>query len=404
MALSLIGRYNLNLIHTEAPYRPAMGAMDIMIYRRTLTEVRKVIWGVSDVVLANLASITAGDVISVGGVSQVINNHYVTGPAVSGNLSPIFHAVDIDTGIETSNSIAAGNIGLDKISRSNTRTVSCETFGGVAGIRFTDFDVPITSIATRTAGGLSGDGAYRLATIEPILLGGDFYNILETSDVIADPGVWYHGLNVYKESAAGIFSCWHEQRGLYVYLNHGIGGPSFSYTASSTPKPGVWQRDGEGYIYALVEVSGAIYWVRWTETDLPNALYLHQTETSIPGASYGAVTSTFNRASNGSFHINKQFKKAYFAISTSVTNVQRLAHQKLPVTAGYEYTDVDTAKAVITGIWTFPPFVFVAKTGGATYGPQLIKYFDPDLVLQTKSRRSGSEIWELIPEVGQYLL
>lgn len=68
------------------------------------------------------------------------------------------------------------------------------------------------------------------------------------------------------------------------------------------------------------------------------------------------------------------------------------------------FIDVDTGPSAnsITGIWIFPPFVYVAKSSGGTYGAQLVKIYDTELDPR-QSGRKGNELWNIIPEIGRYL-
>lgn len=105
------------------------------------------------------------------------------------------------------------------------------------------------------------------------------------------------------------------------------------------------------------------------------------------------------------FRITEAFSRSHFSAYANVAGQQARIYSSpawpIDIT---DFVALDTGACTITGIWTQPPFVFVTKTSGPTFGNQLIKIYDPALDSIRRSRRSGSEIWELIPEIGQWLM
>jgi hypothetical protein len=92
-----------------------------------------------------------------------------------------------------------------------------------------------------------------------------------------------------------------------------------------------------------------------------------------------------NQSITASFHINSEFLKIYTInplASDDPPYPNNLYHANLPWTNEQieVLPDTNTQNARLTGIWTFPPYVYVSKLAGLTYGNQLLKFYDPDLV------------------------
>lgn len=376
MAFTLEGRYDLPV--GNSPWRPTMPEDGVMIYRKTLTEVRKAVWNVSDALLATLGGVTSGDVITVGGMSASQGKYAILSGFNNGAVTNRVHTVHIDTGAEDFIN-SPGTIAPEKIASSSTRHLIPGTAGAAVGIVGCDFDIPITGQNRFTAGAVNSESPAIAGTIEGIPDGaGNTLNILLTGLTSVVGSVIYFDIYRYLENSSGVFSATRIQGAAFQRLNHGNTGASFSFTGNSSAKPNRILRDGQGKLYALSQLStNETYWHTWDEADLiSGSMSTNQTDLLLSSLTYAGVGTT---VTHGAFHINQYFQKAYFALPTASNDVRRLCHKKLPMTSGFDTYDVDTNGSLITGIWTFPPYVYVAKSAGTTYGPQLIKFYDSEL-------------------------
>lgn len=405
-SLVLIGRYNLN----AEPYRPIMTEPDTLYYRKTLAEIRKVTWGVSDLVFTTLLlGATPGDVISSGG-NMIHQNGALVTTGYAPRCANIINFVDILTLAESSSTNSANFLAPNGVAH------------GPGG-----FIAQLASIAAVAGAGASGDtnppGALSEASVgtgatfshspfnyDPVIIGNSAYwMIMADSTTTVDPGVEYlKGYLMRMNVTTGAVTVSQVDRAVYRWSDHLLGGEVFSFGSGSINKPIIMRTDSAGNVYAITNgAANRQYFNRFSPSDFATgALFNNQTDFLLPQGDY--ISYTLGTAGHSGFHIDKNFNKLYCGVCTAAGNMNRLFNKPLSglttiVGGGAgEYYDVDGGGSVITGIWTFPPLLYVAKTSGAGFGPQLLKFYDTDLVNRRRKRRGG-ELWGIVPEVANYL-
>jgi hypothetical protein len=432
--LTEIARYNL----ADRPECIATYAVERFIYRPTQNSIREVIFGVSDVLKATLVDTTngpriSGDIVSVGSDKYYITSERkkTTGPT---NVFPI-NAVKLSDG-----SITTRHLTLIIISytfagiQRGTSLGLMATFGreddtfGTFGVRETSQTPPLDDIG----------GASTLYDILLPAIGGGTVADFERTNAFefAKP------FNRYPTKDRNDFIRLVARQTTGPYVLRVVGGKAYNDFRPIIPPPeGGFLTYGPLFTNDPVTVldqfrHGLYLGSPWYAIEDTNNFYIfgfhdHNTIAAnrkwfyerISKAGWGNDIFEFAVADFGqnqltppdlptyttdpprcqdAFAFHEPTGFIYFAIGANATR-RIYKSQKWPITLNDSYNlDTTGASGAITGIFLEPPFIYVSKLGGAQ-GNQIIKLYDPDLDTKRKARRSGGEIWALIPELKDYL-
>lgn len=179
----------------------------------------------------------------------------------------------------------------------------------------------------------------------------------------------------------------------------GIYNPVFYGTQDSTFPWGVREWNNYIYLFANGQNAGNGY---------PIILRINKTTGVVETQILDAVTPLVNANAINNFWIDYQFQRIYWSVSGA--NRFRIwgAYLTTWPLDQTDFVDVDTgnlANNSVRGLFTTPPYVYAMKTAGPTFGDQYIRIYDSALDPgRRRSKRRGGEIWELIPEIGDYLI
>jgi hypothetical protein len=428
-----MARHNL----TDKPECIARIGSEHYMYRPTQNSVREVFFGISDSLKATLVDTTTGPRISGDIISASTGEFYVTserkkttGPT---NIFPI-NAVKISDG-----SISVRHF-----------TLTLPNFGHAGVIRAASGNL---AGASGWEDNLAGTEGIRIHTQEPPLsdVGGTntLYDILLPAiggGTVADQEriQWFennHAFNRYPSKDRNDFIRLSARQTTAPYVLRVVGGKAYNDFRPILPPPELAALT-YGPLFANDSVTitdqfrhGQFLGSPWYAIEDLNFFYCfgfhnHNTIAAnrkwfyerIPKAGWGNDIFEFTIASFGqnfivppdnptyatdpprcqdafAFHEPTEF--IYFAIGEKARTTFYKS-KKWPITLN-DGVVVDTtgASGAITGIFIDAPFVYISKLGGAQ-GHQIIMFYDPDLDEKRKARRSGSEIWALIPEIKDY--
>lgn len=111
-----------------------------------------------------------------------------------------------------------------------------------------------------------------------------------------------------------------------------------------------------------------------------------------------------------SIDASEEFGRLYFSVSTGAgpqSNGFRLFSSPMRADGSIDVLntiDVDTGGAPtnsITGVFVVPPFIYVTKAAGPSFGAQIVQIHDSEL--EKKKGHRGTELWATMPEIGRYL-
>ncbi len=383
MALTLLGRHNLG----GAPYDPAMQDEGVLIYRSSSTDVRKAVYGSSDVALGTVLNPgTRG--LPYFGSAEIFGDYYYPPFRQDPYANPFISAIHTTTGVLTEFSTGLANWGSYQmrahVFRNSGKTAQFSLASG-AGNNCSDIWGNTPPIAAIFVPGNSptGDMTNSMpATTPSIIAGGNELVLIFEDRVTVDATISYHQAYMYSWNGANI-AFTQIPRFSYVYFNKGNTGPTMSPVDSGWPSR-MMVADDKLWFFQKRSDSTSIWITQMNMADLPNTGYANQTWTLT---NIGVGTIGTSNPAVMAFHIDQAFKKIYTinplaASSGSFPRPNDIYDAFLPWTSPQQTVLPDpgnTTNALITGIWSFPPYVYVTKLAGVTYGNQLLKFYDPDL-------------------------
>jgi hypothetical protein len=417
--LTLMGRYDLS----DVPFRPVMPEQDLLFYHTKplgVNTLRKAIFGVSDNAFTTLDPQTLTDFGYAEQGGMITKGEYLfnIGSDAAGTQQQRLYCINRGTGAVTWADTPTNTIALYGPSIVPSGVAVLGQQGVLAGdfvssaaqfyrspypaVAFSVVNMPTTSppISPMYQG-----------TIDPIMIGGNAYHIQisATYTGVPLPHNLYNRLFVYKETPGGVRTISEVLPGIFRCVSHGPSDLTELNIGFNPGTPTRMQTDSQNNIYMITKnyFPGVPYMIKWAGNDLPGPLTAHQQEYLIPGGTTTATSGCIH-----AFHIDKSFNKMYYAVATGGAGTQGfvLQHCVLP----YDPADVKTfntdsatllGTTGVTGIWTFPPYVYVTKGPGTAapfYGNQLLKFYDPDLDPKPRSKRRGGELWDIVPEVAPY--
>lgn len=406
MTISLVGRWNLG----GAPYDPAMKDEGVLIYRPSAATVRKAVYQVSDAALGTVTN-PGARALPYFGTAEIFGDYYY--PPFRQNPyanPPWLTAIHTTTGAETQFATGALNWGSYQM-----RTMIFETAGKVAqqslvtgaGNNASSMwgDTPPTANTFTAGNAASGDMSSLLpAVTRSFQMGGSESVLYMGERVTIDAGpVHYHEAYWYLWNGAAV-TLTMIPRFLYVYVNKGAGGTSWSKVTN--PARMIVHDNKIWYLRKRSDTNSI--WVGSVNlANMPNSGY---TSEVLTVTTVGVGTIGTNTPWTAAMHIDPTYGRIYMvdplaATSGGFPRPNDLHAATLPWTNPTSWVSPDaggTTNALITGIWTFPPYVYITKVAGNTFGNQLIKLYDSELGPRRSRRRRGGEFWGIVPEVSTY--
>lgn len=169
-----------------------------------------------------------------------------------------------------------------------------------------------------------------------------------------------------------------------------------SYTTQGSGLPwGVYEYQGYLYTFALAVNGGNSY----------PALVRFNIATGVAQVQIlDAVNPSLGANFIQDFWIDQDFGRIYFAFSNLGFKLFGASLSTWPIVPDTLLVDTGNAGAnSIRGVYTEPPYVYLAKTAGPTYGNQYIRIYDSELDRSRHPKRRGGELWDLIPEAAPYI-
>lgn len=146
------------------------------------------------------------------------------------------------------------------------------------------------------------------------------------------------------------------------------------------------------YGFMMATATGAIWAWRNVKDDWFNpATFVYQ-NTGLVG---NLVRNTFLPQI-----MNNTFKRRHFVVGT---NRHRLYSSNVWPMTFDNFIDVDTTDGIIVSASYDPPYIYIIKKSGATFGHQLVKIYDSTLDSPRRRRKRGGEFWGVVPEVSTYM-
>lgn len=373
MALTIIQRYNLG---GGIPYSPSMLREGEMFYRENNANVRRTIFGTSDGLFANVPAAVQETAFPGGRQSLIVNNNYVLCAMTFTGARWFF--VDIDSALVTSFVGGTTHRWSGKIFTNGTDVI-CPGNEHLTTQLYTSKVTPPGIVETIT--------------------GGTGYVTWERFDdpAVVGKALWFDSSNEanLKHFIAGKEGNFQVVGG-QALINTITPQMSGVITAVSGRGPfmdtrpeAIATRKTYNYELLLDKTDSHVYGMMGAHDNAgvflgvglwrtPLSVWPDQNSSSQYYYPLAEGYSNTNLAFGG-VHINRRFQKLYMF---GKNIARRLQHAKIDVWPPTFQTalDVDTTNGTIMGVWTFPPHVFVAKDLGGSFGRQLIKIYDTDLV------------------------
>jgi hypothetical protein len=175
--------------------------------------------------------------------------------------------------------------------------------------------------------------------------------------------------------------------GIYTPIN---------YTAQGAGLP--WgMREYQGYMYTFAQATtGGQTYPALVRFNIVTGV----AEVQILDAANPSLNANFIQ----NFWIDYQFGRIYWAFSNLGFQLSGASLSTWPLVPDTVLVDTgNNAANSIRGIYTEPPYVYLTKTIGPTYGNQYIRIYDTELEDPHRSRKRGGEFWNIIPEVAPYM-
>jgi hypothetical protein len=383
MALTLIGRWNLG----GGPFDPAMQDEGVLIYRSSAATVRKAVWNVSDAFLGTINN-PGGHALPYFGNAEIFGDYYYPPFRNAPYATPWISAIHTGTGALTEFSTAPLSWGSYQmrahVFKNNLKTAQMSLALPVPANNASSIWGNTPPVAATFTGGSapSGDMSTVMPATVPVINVAGLESVFIFGDRIT-PDAFVHYHQAYRYTWNGLnIALSYIPRFSYVYFLKGIAG----FTMSPIQDPSrMMVADGKLWFFQKRSDSNSIWLSEMNMNDLPNTAYANQnwTLTTIGISGGVGVNTPWTMA----FHIDADFNKIYTTNPAAATSgpfprPNDLYSAFLPWTNPEIYVlpdAISTTNARITGIWSFPPYIYITKMAGGTFGNQLIKFYDPDM-------------------------
>jgi hypothetical protein len=378
MTMSVVSRLNVG----GAPNRPVFRPGGIVFYHSATQNLRKAdLDAATDVLFCNgtlPGQATGYNAIHLGGfycIGTSGGGGGLTGRITFVNLATaaVSTVVIPDPGPAQSFMGTVGAIGANKVCTMNS--------GGGFATQVWSLLPPAHAVVT-AASSLTTTGA--LFSWQPIVEGGLPYLLTPfTANLVRASSFTTPGVNC----VATAFS---------MPLLSGIYNPLLYQQQDATFPWNVFEYQGFFYMFGKGTTGGQEY-PMITRTDISTGV----TDVQI----LDAVTPVLATSCIMNAWLAQDFGRLYWSFGGTAFRLYGASLTQWPLTV-VDTIDVDTGNNgtnSIRGLYTEPPYIYLTKTAGPTYGNQFIRVFDTELDRARRPKRRGGELWDLIPEVAPHI-